>query len=245
MTEPDAAPPLPAPDKAGLFEDFIDIFTSPAKVFARRANANAFVPWLIVTLLLVGLFYASRGMMEPLMDGDITRALEQAAKSNPQMTPELIEKSKAMARVTTQWGIVVFIPVGILLLALFTWVVGKVFGGTLSYGTAVMIASYAWIPKVVDSLARMVQGLTMDITKFSSTYQLSASAARFLDPETTSQAMVNLAARADIFVLWTTALLAIGLVSAGKMPKEKGWMAGATMFLLGSITMIWGVIKGG
>ena len=247
MTEPNVAPPAPAPapEKAGLFEDFIDIVASPAKVFERRTNANAFVPYLIVCLLLIGLYYASRNMMEPLMDAEMARRFEAMAKANPQMTPDVIDKAKAVGKVTAAWGVLVGIPIGLLLLSFCTWLVGKIYGGTLTYGTAVMISSYAWIPKVLDSIARMAQGLLTDVTKLSSNYQLTFSAARFLDPGKYSPPMLDLAGRADLFVIWTTVLLAIGLVTAGKVPRERGWMAGLTLFVIGSLTMIWGAIKGG
>lgn len=247
MTEPNTAPPAPAavPDKAGLFEDFIDIFASPAKVFARRENANAFWPYLIVCLALIGLYYASRNMMEPLMDAEMARRFDAMAKANPQMTPDVIEKAKSVGKVTATWGVLVGIPIGLLLLSFFTWLVGKIFGGTLSYGTALMITSYAWVPKVLDSISRMAQGLMTDVTKLSSSYQLTFSAARFLDPDKYTPPILDLAGRADLFVIWSTVLLAIGLVSAGKVPKERGWMAGLTMLLIGSLTMIWGAIKGG
>jgi len=65
-----------------MLEDYIDIFIAPAKVFARRIDANAFIPFLIVTVLLIGLFYASRNVMEPIFDQEISRQLSKMAKDN-------------------------------------------------------------------------------------------------------------------------------------------------------------------
>src|SRR5688500_7351713 len=42
----------PVPEKAGVWEDFIDIFYAPSSVFARRANASVWPPLLVVTLLV-------------------------------------------------------------------------------------------------------------------------------------------------------------------------------------------------
>jgi len=245
MTEPSAAPAAPAPDKAGLFEDFIDIFVSPAKVFARRASSGGFIPFLIVAVLMAGLFFASRNVMEPIFDSEISRQIAAQAKANPQLAaPEAQEKMRSMMRVTFQWSTIVGAPILLLCLALVVWIVGKIFGATVTYGSSLMITSYSYVPRVLASVLTMVQLQVVDPNKISGLAGVSYSPARFLDPETTSQGLMQLAMRFDVFVLWTTVLLAIGLMSAGKLTKEKATLAGVTLFGLGLLGALWALIKG-
>jgi hypothetical protein len=110
----------PAPQKAGLVEDFIDIFASPAKVFARRVNANAVVPWLIVSVVLIALFFASRNALQPIYDGEMARGVEQAMKQNPKLTPEVMEQSKGMMATIATVSVLAGIPIGLLGLGLVT-----------------------------------------------------------------------------------------------------------------------------
>lgn len=246
MTEPVTAAPTPAPDKAGLFEDFIDIFIAPGKVFARRATSNAFVPFLIVSVLIGGLFFASKNVMEPVFEQEIGRQLAAQAKASPAMAaPEVQDKARSMMRVTFLWSGILGPPVLLLCLALIVWGVGRIFGATVSYGSSLMITSYSWVPRILATVLTMVQLQVMDPNKVSGMAGISYSPARFLDYETTSMGLMQLAMRFDVFVLWTTVLIAVGLLYAGKLTKEKATLAGVTMFVIGSLPAIWALIKGG
>jgi hypothetical protein len=242
MSDPVAA--APQPDTSGIVEDFVDIFVSPAQVFARRANANPMVPFLIVSAILIGLFFASRGAMGPIYQAQMQKGIEAAMKANPTLTEEQMAKSKPIMEMSVNFGAVIIVPVGLLILGLVTMVVGRILGGKPSYGTALMIASFAWVPRIVGSLVQMVQTLTMDVSGFTSPNQLSISAARFVDPVTTSNGVQALLARVDLFTLWVTVLLAIGLVAAGTVPKTKQWIAAALLFLIGTGPAIWTLIRG-
>ena len=134
MTEPTAPSAPPAAEKAGMLEDYIDIFIAPAKVCARRIDANAFIPFLIVTVLLIGLFYASRNVMEPIFDQEISRQLAKMAKDNAALAkPDAMESARKMMNISFQWGAVIGMP--ILLLGL---------GIIVDCGQAVWRHSHVW-----------------------------------------------------------------------------------------------------
>jgi hypothetical protein len=122
----------------------------------------------------------------------------------------------------------------ILLVGAGAWLTGKIFGATLTYAAATMIAAYAYIPRVVEALAISVQGLLLDTSGFTGRYQLSLGVGRFLDPEST-RGLLGVLGRVDVFTLWVTALLAIGIVTVGKLPKEKLIPVGAVMWAVGAI----------
>ena len=245
MTEPTAPSAPPAVEKAGMLEDYIDIFIAPTKVFARRVEANAFVPFLIVTVLLIGLFYASRNVMEPIFDQEISRQLAKMAKDNAALAkPEAMESARKMMNISFQWGAVIGMPILLLGLGIIVWIVGKLFGATATFGTAMMITCYAWVPRVLSSVLTMVQLQLLDPNKIEGMAGLSFGPARFLDADATSLGLMQLAMRFDLFTIWTTVLIVVGLVSAGKMPKSKAVPAGLTLFVVGSLTAIWALIKG-
>jgi hypothetical protein len=149
-----------------------------------------------------------------------------------------MDKQRPMMQMSANIFAVAGMPIALLVLGLATWGVGKLFGGTLSYGTGLMIACYAWVPRVIAGILVDIQGLVMDTSKLTSQYQLSLSPARFLDPATASPSLLALLGRLDLFTLWTTVLLAIGLVVAGKVAKEKQILVGATMWVLGSLPAV-------
>lgn len=244
MTDPVAAPTPAQPEKANLIDDFVDIFGSPAKVFARRATASPMLPFLIVSVLIIGMFIVNRNMMAPIMDAEMQKGFDAAMKTNPSLTPAMMEQSKGMMQKFSVVGAVIFVPVTLLVLALVAWGVGRVLGGTLSYGTGLLIASFAWLPRVVEAVINSAQALMLDVGKMTSHYQLTLSAARFLDVSTAAPMVLGLLGRVDLITLWVTVLFAIGLVAAGKVPKEKMVVAGIAMWVIGSLPALYGAWRG-
>ncbi len=243
MSDGPVAPPALAPEKTGIVEDFIDILFAPARVFARRAAASPALPFLIVCVLLIALFFTARGALQPIIDAEMQKALDAAMKSNPQLTPEMLAQSRGMTDKFAVVGAVVVVPVSILVLALATFGVGRALGGSLSYGAAVTIATFASVPRIFDYAGVDVQGLVGDTSAMTSRYQLTLGVGRFFDPATTSPLLLAMIGRVDLFTLWVTVLLAIGLVAAGKVPRTRMILAGALMWLVGAIPGVWQALR--
>jgi hypothetical protein len=245
MTDSSAsAPPIPA-DNASTAEDFIDIFTSPAKVFARRAKASALVPYLTVCVLMIVLFFASKNALAPIFDSITQKAIDQAMKSNPQLTPDLADKMRPMMAISFNVAGVIGVPILLLVVALFTWIIGRFFmGGALTYGGAVLITSYAWFPRLLGSIITTVEAMVMDVTKLTSPYQLSVSAARLFSPTSMTDGMYNLLGQIDLFAIWSCVLVAIGLMYVGKLDKSKAITTVVILFVLGCVPSLYQVLTG-
>ena len=78
------APAAPAPERAALWEDFLEIFIKPADVFERRKAAGFAVPLLILTVLFAVLWFGLKGAFQPLMDAENARAIAKVMAKNPQ-----------------------------------------------------------------------------------------------------------------------------------------------------------------
>jgi hypothetical protein len=244
MTEPSAAVPT-SPDNASMAEDFVDIFVSPARVFARRAKASPMVPYMVVCILLIVLFFASKNVLAPIFDAQMQKGMAASMKANPQITPEMMEKSKPITNVVINVGGVVGPPIVLLILALITWVIGRFFMSSgLTFGTALLITAYACIPRVLSSILGLVQGLAMDVGKMTSPYQLTLSPARFFDPGAMSDGLYQMLGQLDLFSIWGTVLVVIGLIHAGKLEKNKAIATGVIMFVVGCIPALWALAKG-
>jgi hypothetical protein len=244
MTDPTAVIPTP-PDNASMAEDFIDIFVAPAKVFARRTKASPMVPYLTVCIVMIVLFFASKNALQPIFDAMIHQQQAAAMKSNPQLTQDMLDKSKPFTNIAVNISGVVIVPIGLLLVGLITWVIGRfIMGGAFAFGTALLIVSYSWFPKILGSIIGIVEGVTMDVSKMTSLYQLSISAARFVDPASMSTGMYQLLAQVDLFSIWGTVLIAIGLMYAGKLDKSKATITAVIMFVCGCVPALIAVAVG-
>ncbi len=242
MTDEAPETPAPAPEKAGLFEDFIDIFYNPSAVFTRRANSGFFLVLCLLTVVVGLLWFVNKGTMSGIMDAEISRSMAEAMKSNPAMTQDQLAMGNKVAGFMTTVGAFIGTPIAILIIGLGAWLTGKMLGATLSYAQASMVAAYAFMPRIIDQVAVMAQGMLLDTSGYTGRFQLTLGVGRFLSPDQ-SHGILGVLGRVDIFTLWVTVLLAIGIVVVGKLPKDKLIPAGAIMWVLGAIPAIWAGVK--
>lgn len=245
MTEPtvssrdgelDSTPaPPPKQEKASLLDDFMDIFYAPSAVYARRANKSFWVPLLIVSLLIGVIFIANRDLFEPIMDAEMTRAL---AKRSQQLTPEQMEAGRKFTGMITTVGAFLFTPFGILVLGFVVWLVGKFFDAKQTLNAAIVVATFAYVPRIVEGVVSRVQGLLIDTSSFNSRYSFSLGLGRFFDADTTSPILLALIGRIDVFTIWVTVLIAIGLAVTGKISRGRAAIAAAIVWLAGALPLV-------
>lgn len=227
-SSPSAAPP------AALWEDFVDVFYAPREVFARREARRWPLVLLGLTAAALLLFLASQGVLAPVMDLEIDRAL----RANPNVNPEQMERAREMSRVLGGIGFAVTFPLGMIAVGVALWAVGKLFDSTATLSAAILVAVFAQFPRLLQQLVVVAQALVMDTGAMRSMYALSLSPARFLDPDAASPVLLGLAGRVDPFVLWSTVLLAIGLQVRGGVPRGASYLAAGLVWLLGALPTI-------
>lgn len=236
----------PAPAKpASRWEDFIDIFYAPSSVYERRANSGFGIPMFVVAVLVGVIALANSGVMQPIMDAEFARQTAAMMRKNPQITPEMMARGRGFGEAIAKIGAFVFIPVFIFLTGLVLWIVGKFFDAKQTFVAAIMVASYAYVPRILESILAGVQGLLMDPASLDGRYRLSLGAGRFLDPDTASPMMLALLGRVDVFTIWVTVLLAIGLAVTGKIPRSRAAMAAALVWVIGALPAVLGAAQSG
>jgi hypothetical protein len=227
--------------EASRWEDFIDIFYTPSSVFARRAMSGFLLPMVVVTVLTGALYIMNSGVWSPVMDAEMSRAL---AKQSQQLTAEQMQSIRKVTDVTSKIGAFVFVPIGIFLTGLMLWVCGKFVEAKQTLRQATMVASFAFMPRIIEALVVAVQGLVLDPSSFNGRWRVSLGIGRFLDPDTTSPALLALLGRLDVFTIWVTVLLAIGLAVTGNIPRGRAAIAAAIVWLLGAAPLLLQAARG-
>lgn len=237
--------PAPTAEKATIIDDLIEIWTSPSAVFKRRADSGFFLLMCILTAVIGALFFANRGVLQGVMDAEINRQFAASAAQGQPVPPEAIAMAKKWGGIIGTFGAFFGVPIGILLVGLGTWLTGKIVGADseFGYGKATMIAAYSFVPKILAMLAVTLQGVLMDTNALTSPYQISTSVARFLDPEM-NRGVLALLGRVDVFTLWSSVLVGIGISVVGKVPRERILPAAAVIWLLGSVSAFWQILMG-
>ncbi|MDB4878097.1 MAG: Yip1 protein [Gemmatimonadetes bacterium] len=227
---------ISAPAKSpGFWEDVIDIFFQPTDVFRRRQDKSVWPPMLFVAISIAVIFYATFNTLEPLFDAEFARNSAKVMAKNPQMTAEMMDKMRGMTTASTKYGIGVVMLITMFLLGSVAWLVGKLFGSKQAYHAALVVAAWAYMPRVVGTVINGVQGLMMDPAKLNGALAVSLSPARFMDPDTANPIVYQLMGRLDLITLWVTVLLGIGFYVTGKVSKEKAVAFAIVMFVLGAL----------
>jgi Yip1 domain len=235
----------PSPGKAGLWEDFVDIFYTPSSVFARRSDGKFGLALLFLVIIGAVLFFVTKNAMAPIMDSEFTRQSAAAMRKNPNITAEQMASSRGFFEVAAPIFFAVGLTISVFGTGLVLWVVGKLFDAKESITAAIMIATYAEVPRIVQILTNAAQALVMSPENLNSLNAVGFNLARFINPDTGSPVVIALASRVDLFTIWVTVLLAIGLHVVGKIPKEKAAIAAGITWVVGALPAVFGALRAG
>jgi len=237
MTE-STSTPITAVPKTSFWEDVIDIFVSPAAVFRRREKTSVWPPMLFVALSIAVIFFATFNTLEPIFDAEFSRRTAKMMAQNPALTPEMLEKMRGVQTGVAKYGLSIVMIVTMFVLGCVSWLVGKMFDSKQTFNAALVVAAWAYMPRILGALINAIQGLLMDPAKMTSILAISLSPARFMDPEATNPILYQMAGRLDLITIWVTVLLAIGLVVTGKVTKGRAAIFGVIMWIVGSLPQI-------
>ena len=240
MTEPTLTPAEP---NASLWEDFIDIFTSPAAVFRRRESSGFGVPLLVLTVIFAILILGTKPLVQPAVDAEMARGIAHAMKQHPEMTAAQMQQQQAMGEKFGTYFVIIAIPIMAVLTGLVLWLVGKIFESKQTASQGLMVATYAFFPKILAALAGALIAYLSSPDRLNGMARLSVGLGALLDPDKSSPVLIALLARVDVFTIWETILLAIGLQVTGKVSKSNAWLAAAIVWFIGALPGMLGALR--
>ncbi|HXV17010.1 MAG TPA: YIP1 family protein, partial [Gemmatimonadaceae bacterium] len=209
-----------------------DILYQPSAVFDRRREGKFGMALLVIVVVTTVLFFALRNGLAPVMDAEMAKQAAAMAAKNPQITPEQIAASQGMMEKFAVVGYVVFVPVGIVIIAALLWLAGKVVDAKVAFAAAMMIATYSWFPRIIEMILNAVQGLLLSPESITSRYSVQLGPARFFDSASTSPVLLTFLGGIDLFTIWTTALMAIGLSVVARVPRSRGAIAAVAIWFV-------------
>lgn len=238
-----AVPATMKTERAAVWEDFIDIFYAPSQVFARRAQESVWVPLVVLTIAMTALVYVNSGVLESVMSGEFDRGMAAAIKSNPRITPEVVDQMRRVGLRFGQFG-GLFMPIGVLLTGTLVWLIGKLFEAKQTYHSAMVVASYAFMPRIVEGLLGGLQGLFLDPAQLNGRFRITLGIGPFFDPDTMSPLLLGLIGRIDVFTIWVTVLLAIGLSVTGGISRSRAFLAAPLIWAIGALPLVVQAMRG-
>ena len=219
----------PAETTSSSWEDFLEIFYSPSRVLSRRQTQWG-IPLLVLVVLSAAVILGTLGLLQPVLDAEASRAM---ATLTPEQRAQAQQMSSKFAWMFPA-SMIVLTAVAPLILGFILWLVGKMFGANQELGAAFRTGVFSYFPRLLAWPILAIQVMLLPEEKIRGFHSISLSAARFAEPDSTPQ-LLQLMMRLDLFVLWTTVILAIGLKVTGKISGDKAALAGFIMFLIGSL----------
>jgi hypothetical protein len=226
-----------------VWEDFIDIFYAPSQVFARRERGSFWIPLIVVTVLTGALFYLNSGVLRPIFDAEFERGMAVAMRDNPKIPPEAVENMRAIGARVGQVAMFVFMPLAMAGTALAMWLVGKIVDAKQSFHAALVVAAYSFTPRILQFAINGFQGLFLDPSQLDGQFRLSLGPGRFFDPDSTSLLLLAVIGRIDVFTIWITVLIAIGLAVTGRIPLGRAAIVAGIVWVVGGLPGIFGALR--
>src|SRR5437773_652418 len=155
----------PAPAKASLWEDFVDIFYAPSSVFARRADGKFGLPLLVLIAIGTVLFFLTKNAMQPIMDSEFARQSAAAMRKNPNITADQMATSRNFFQTVAPFFFAIGLTISVFGAGLVLWLVAKLFDAKESVAAAIMIATYSEVPRIVQILVNASQALVISPEK--------------------------------------------------------------------------------
>jgi hypothetical protein len=181
--------------------------------------------------------------VQPVFDAEIARQTAQVLKAHPEITADKIQGQMAFGAKIAPYFIIIAIPISILLTGLVLWVVGKIFESKQRAQTALMVATYAFVPRILGVVAGAVIAYLSNPERLNGAGRITLGLGALLDPDKTSPALLALLTRVDVFTIWQTILLAIGLQVTGKVSKTNSYIAAALVWLIGALPSVLGALR--
>ena len=225
----------PGPSKAGLWEDFVDIFYAPSSVFARRADGKFGLALLFLIVATVILVFLTKNAMQPIMDAEFVRQGAAAMRKNPNITQDQLASGRNFFEMVAPFFFGIGLTISVFGTGLVLWLVSKLFDAKTSVAAAIMIATYSEVPRIVQILVNAAQALFMSPERLNAINSVGFNPARFMDPDHASAVAIALASRFDLFVIWITVLLAIGIYVVGKVTKQQAAIIAVIVWVLGAL----------
>ena len=234
----------PVPPSASVWEDFVDIFTSPSAVFDRRREGQFGMALVILAILTGILAFALHNGLAPVMDAVIAKQQAAIMAKNPAITQEQLSSMSSMMEKTSQFGAVIFVPIFTAIGALLIWLIGKFVDTKMAFAPAMMIATYSGVPRVLQTVVTALQGLFMAPESITGPGSVSIGPARFL-PATASPGLEAALNNLDVFVIWTFVLMAIGIAVVARVPMKRAAITAGLVWLVTLLPSLYQAISAG
>jgi hypothetical protein len=219
-------------------ERVIDTFIAPSKTFTDiLRNQSWWLPFLLAVVFSYGFMFAIQKQVG--WDTVVENTLKQDPKTVERMASQTAEQQAQTKRITQAFIKYIFYASPILALfiaavaTLVLWgTINFLFGGRATFGGVFAVWMYGTLPMLIVTILTIITlfaGLDKDTFNLNNPVGTNIG---FYLPAESPQWMMKLATSIDVFGLWATFLVGIGLAIVAKVKKSAGLTAAFGWWLL-------------
>ncbi|TKJ36137.1 hypothetical protein CEE39_00390 [bacterium (candidate division B38) B3_B38] len=200
------------------------VLFSPGKTFSYIASKPDWVIPLVVIIifsLISVVLITSRIDIGAAVREQLAPRLERGEMSEEDVE-RAVEVSTRIGKYAPYGGVILFFPLMLLVISGVFHLIFTLQTGESTFRKVFSVTTYSFMPSVISSIITTLLLLSRPVGSVSSPEGLvRSSAAAFLDPQTTSKFLYNLASSVEFFSIWILALLVFGYSVAINLSKKK------------------------
>ncbi len=215
MTAPEPAPEnAPAEGPISAFAAAGGVFFTPGATFDRlKASPTWWLPFVLFLFAVLGATFVATPKID--FETTVREAIQKRTAKSGQEVPEAVIKrqveiSEKFAKYAAPFA-TVFSTVVFFLVALILWAAAKAFGSEVSFLQALAGWGHANLPNILGAFLSIPVFLTLpdaSMTQQAAQFAFKSNIGAFLSEETVTWVR-TLASSADVFALWSLALLVL------------------------------------
>lgn len=205
----------------------VRVFYAPSETFEAVTEQRTVADWLVPTALLAAAATIAALLVLPIVTGFHQESMQQMEGMSAEER-EMAEKfqSQGVAQAATLIATPIMMFVYLFISAGLCLVLGKLFGGLLSYGQALAITAYAGL----ITLPQQVLGAYLISAK--KTPEIQMGLGLFLSEEALQSFGGRFLASMDPFLVWWTALIGLGLSIVGQVERSRAYIGAVVLSLV-------------
>lgn len=229
-----------------------NVFLDPKAAFTDIAERPR--PWVALALLIV---FSVAYMAAFSHRVGWTQFMEQQAERSPQAQNMSADQRAKAGEIYAKMGGVmdkIMPALPVIMIPLFTLLVAAVLAlifRTMMAADVTLkqlygITAYAWLPDLLMSAAAIAVLFLKEPEDFNFENPVAFNVGAFLDPQTTSKAVMSLATSIDLFSFWKMALIALGISLAARRMTYGKALAGVILpwVLVVLVKSGWAALRG-
>ena len=206
----------------------VRVFYAPSETFEAVSERRTAADWLVPTALVAAVTTVAALFVLPIVTEFNQEAMQQQMQSMSAEEREMAEKfqSQGAAQVATLIATPIMMFIYLFTSAALCLVLGKLFGGLLSYGQALAITAYAGLITLPQ------QVLTALLVSAKRTPEVQMGLGLFLSEEALQSFGGRFLASIDPFLVWWMVLIGIGLSIVGQLDRNRAYIGAAVLAIL-------------